>query len=146
MKMNVLPPGTRPPVSWWRARECAPGSDRTWQSSCQTSSCPPVSTERGECRRLYTSAGTSTVRVVLDTHLDGADVLLAEALERLDDLLVRAPQLEHNATRTLLLQPHITQLWRYTLWPVRCSGSYSFTESVRLAARSPWTIWKKNSL
>lgn len=108
--MNVLPPGTRPPVSWWRARECAPGSGRTWQSSCQTSSCPPVSTERGECRRLYTSAGTSTVRVVLDTHLDGADVLLAEALERLDDLLVRAPQLEHNAPRTLLLQPHITQL------------------------------------
>lgn len=30
------------------------------------------------------------------THLDGADVLLAEPLQRLDDLLVRAPQLQHN--------------------------------------------------
>lgn len=54
------------------------------------------------------------VQVVLDTHLDGADVLLAEALERLDDLLVRAPQLEHNATRTLLLQPHITHTYTRT--------------------------------
>lgn len=31
-------------------------------------------------------------------YLDGADVLLAELLQRLDDLLVRAAQLQHTTS------------------------------------------------
>lgn len=49
--------------------------------------------ELSECGLLVS---WSRVRDMWCGYLDGADVLLAEALQWLDDLLVRAPQLQHR--------------------------------------------------